>query len=64
MKPGQDLENKADFGTTVERMWHMYDSQAQILALEGFRESRTCSRDTYPESYITENTLAHEDSSS
>jgi len=28
---------------------------------EGFRESRRCSRDTYPESYITEYTLVYED---
>ena len=30
---------------------------------EGFRESRRCSRDTYPESYITEFTLVYENSS-
>ena len=29
--------------------------------LEGFRESRRCSRDTYPESYITEYILIYED---
>jgi len=28
---------------------------------EGFRESRRCSRDTYPESYITEYILIYED---
>ena len=28
---------------------------------EGFRESRRCSRDTYPESYISENILIHEE---
>ena len=28
---------------------------------EGFRESRRCSRDTYPESYITEFILTYED---
>jgi len=28
---------------------------------EGFRESRTCSRDTYPESYITEHALVHDE---
>ena len=28
---------------------------------EGFRESRRCSRDTYPESYITENILIYEE---
>ena len=28
---------------------------------EGFRESRRCSRDTYPESFITEYTLVYED---
>ena len=27
---------------------------------EGFRESRRCSRDTYPESYVTEYILIHE----
>ena len=26
----------------------------------GFRESRRCSRDTYPESYITEHTVVYE----
>ena len=31
------------------------------LVWEGFRESRTCSRDTYPESYITEYILIYED---
>ena len=30
---------------------------------EGFRESRRCSRDTYPESYITEYILIYEDES-
>ena len=28
---------------------------------EGFRESRRCSRDTYPESYITKYVLIYED---
>ena len=28
---------------------------------KGFRESRRCSRDTYPESYITKYTLVYED---
>jgi len=28
---------------------------------EGYLESRRCSRDTYPESYITEYTLVYED---
>ena len=28
---------------------------------EGYRESRRCSRDTYPESYITKYTLVYED---
>ena len=28
---------------------------------EGYHESRRCSRDTYPESYITEYTLVYED---
>ena len=28
---------------------------------EGFRESRRCSRDTYPESYITKYILTYED---
>ena len=28
---------------------------------EGFRESRRCSRETYPESYITEYILMYED---
>ena len=28
---------------------------------EGYRESRRCSRDTYPESYITECILIHEE---
>jgi len=27
----------------------------------GYRESRRCSRDTYPESYITKYTLVYED---
>ena len=31
------------------------------LLWEGFRESRRCSRDTYPESYITEYTSVYED---
>ena len=31
------------------------------LLWEGFRESRRCSRDTYPESYITEYTLVYAD---
>ena len=31
------------------------------MDLEGFRESRRCSRDTYPESCITEYTLVYED---
>jgi len=30
---------------------------------EGYHESRRCSRDTYPESYITEYTLVYEDES-
>ena len=32
-----------------------------LVLWKGFRESRRCSRDTYPESYITEHTLAYED---
>jgi hypothetical protein len=31
---------------------------------EGFCESRRCSRDTYPESYITEYTLVYKDKTS
>ena len=31
------------------------------LLWEGFRESRRCSRDTYPESYIAEYILIYED---
>ena len=30
---------------------------------EGFRESRRCSRDTYPQSYIIEHALVYEDAS-
>jgi len=33
------------------------------LLWEGFRESRRCSRDTYPESYITEYTSVYEENS-
>ena len=39
------------------------DKTVKARSWEGFRESRRCSRDTYPESYITECTLAHEDES-
>ena len=40
--------------------------QGTVLTLvvwqwEGFREGRRCSRDTYPESYITECILIYED---
>ena len=45
----------------VERWWHIQDSQGQVLVLafrrwEECRESRRCSRDTDPESYITKYT--------
>ena len=49
--------------SAIERIWQMQDSHGHLMALdcrqmpwEGFRESRRCSRDTYPESYITEYT--------
>jgi hypothetical protein len=32
-----------------------------LVGGEGFRENRRCSRDTYPESYITEYTLVYTD---
>ena len=34
---------------------------ARLSLWEGFRESRRCSRDTYPASYITEHILIYED---
>ena len=39
----------------------MIDSGLVGPLWEGCRESRRCSRDTYPESYINEYTLAYED---
>ena len=35
--------------------------EAQDQAGKGFREGRRCSRDTYPEAYITEYTLVYDD---
>ena len=32
-----------------------------VARWEGFRESRRCAKDTYPESYITEDTSVYED---
>ena len=34
-----------------------------MILWEGYRESRRCSRDTYPESYITEYILIYEEKS-
>jgi len=33
-----------------------FDSLWEVAGWEGYRESRRCSRDTYPESYITKYT--------
>ena len=50
-----------------ENMLNMDEAKVDLVFFwidsgwEGYHESRSCSMDTYPESYITEHTLVHRD---
>ena len=46
-------------GNEFESQFHAFASEVNLW--EGCRESRRCSRDTYPESYISPSMLVYED---
>ena len=64
-KPLTDVDwaAKVHCHSALDRLIYMLDCliKSSLSFREGFRESRRCSKDTYPESYITECILIYED---
>ena len=63
------LTSWSRWGVSLQRAWSYLGDRLRagwlnglfIHHWEGFRESRRCSRDAYPESYITEHILIYEE---
>jgi len=62
--PGTSKPEMIDTGLVGSTDFHASRDHTLVGPLgEGYHESRRCSRDTYPESYITKNTIVYEDTS-
>jgi len=55
-----NLEER-ESGLGLQHLPTVLSETFRVSLAEGFRESKRCSRDTYPESYITEETLVYEE---